>query len=150
MKELFNEVASSIFKPVSRLFISPVQRNSKISDSFVPWSSINSSTFESQYYSIGLFIGIVIRTGLYQDLPFNPIVWKFLAGEEINDQDILSADPTLEDFFENVRLGYVKNGWTCSNWDESVYKLQKNFWKPKMGHTRIFSYILAISFILKN
>lgn len=66
-----------------------------------------------------MFIGIVIRTGFFQDLPFDPIVWKFIADEQIDGQDNLMADPSLENFLERVKSAHIQTEWVCLNWNES-------------------------------
>jgi hypothetical protein len=58
---------------------------------YLPWSQ-NTDVL----WAIGVLLGIVVRTGQFQELPFADIVWKFLAGEEIRPKDVFLADPSWD------------------------------------------------------
>jgi hypothetical protein len=55
------------------------------------------------YRAIGIFIGIVVRTGLCQSIPFANFVWKFLAHEPIGEGDVTQVDANLGNLFKAVR-----------------------------------------------
>ena len=132
--ELFSEIATSIFEPSSFLFIpSPNHRNCTgvNRDTFIPFnrSNVMNKAFRArQYKAIGVFIGVVIRTGIPQSLPFAPIVWKALANERIQENDVFEIDNRLKEFLTRIRK--AKNdvdfterfniNWTIENWDGSV------------------------------
>lgn len=147
-KELFAEIATSIFEPTSGLFILSLNGQNNVGsgyrDVYIPF--VNPSLFKqrypkivqepdknSMYYAIGQFIGIVIRTGFYQDLPFAPIVWKMIANQEISEDDVTIIDERLSILIQNLRkakndLNFFnqqfnshdfKLTWTYENWDGS-------------------------------
>lgn len=125
-RELMTEVASSIFEPTTEVFI-PVP-NSKLGevpnkDTFIPWDKNGNRA--SDYATIGTYLGIVLRTGLSQDLPFAPIVWKYLAKEPIGAADVYSIDSALEEHVKNIKLncelGYAM--WQVEAWDGTMVVL---------------------------
>ena len=104
-RELFNEISSSIFQPTSKLFIlSPNGANhcGQFRDVYVPIPN-QKKEFNNQYTSIGHFLGIVMRCGFPQNIPFAPLIWKYLAGENINADDILLIDSKLKDLFNQLK-----------------------------------------------
>ncbi|OHT14900.1 hypothetical protein TRFO_14695 [Tritrichomonas foetus] len=123
-RELMTEVASSIFEPTTQVFI-PVP-NSRYGDgpnkdTFIPFNRSNNSR-NADYATIGIYIGIVLRTGFAQDLPFAPIVWKYLAKEPIGASDVYAIDSPLEEQMKNVpkecELGYAL--WQVEAWDGAM------------------------------
>jgi hypothetical protein len=133
--ELFAEIAGSIFQPTSHLFvIVPNGRNTigRNRNCFVPSSNLSQDAAESQYRAIGIFIGIVIRTGNSQALPFAPLVWKFIANQPIEREDIFEVDDNLK-----TQIGLwesTKNDadftrrfgirWEVVNWRGGMNRLQ--------------------------
>lgn len=125
-RELMTEVASSIFEPTTEVFI-PVP-NSKLGDvpnkdTFIPWDKNGNRA--PDYATIGIYLGIVLRTGLSQDLPFAPIVWKYLAKEPIGASDVYAIDSALEEQVKNIKLncelGYSQ--WQVEAWDGTMVAL---------------------------
>ena len=125
-RELLTEAAASIFEPTSQISI-PVpnmrnhQGNNK--DVYIPFDQAFNRGID--YWAIGILLGIIIRTGLSQDLPFAPLVWRYLANENITIDDITSVDQGLEDHFNHMREAsndpdfFQKYSftWTCESWD---------------------------------
>jgi hypothetical protein len=110
-RELLSETASSIFHRTSELFVTaPDERH------FVP---LGNSRVE--YWGIGVFIALLIRCGLPQNLPFAPFIWKFIAGEQITAKDITDVDPQLRDVFQQP------TGWTVRMWDGSIHRIMGHF-----------------------
>jgi hypothetical protein len=62
-------------------------------------------------------LGLIIRTGFCQNLPFAPLVWKFLAGEPITETDVTAADSGLETLFRTLRNdpGFTTE-WFVTDW----------------------------------
>lgn len=125
-RELMTEVAASIFEPTTEVFI-PVP-NSKLGevpnkDTFIPWDKNGNRA--PDYATIGTYLGIVLRTGLAQDLPFAPLVWKYLAKEPIGPSDVYAIDSALEEQVKNVKLncelGYAQ--WQVEAWDGTMTAL---------------------------
>jgi hypothetical protein len=48
------------------------------------------------YWTLGVFLGIVVRCGLPQPLPFAPLVYKIMAGEKVEERDVLLIDDRLK------------------------------------------------------
>ncbi|OHT14330.1 hypothetical protein TRFO_15386 [Tritrichomonas foetus] len=130
-RELFSEISASIFEPTSNLFIScPNQRNhcGNYRDTFIPFSTLNIFSRAQQYTAIGVFLGIVMRTGLSQSLPFSPIVWKAIANEKLTENDVLLIDSRLSEYFKRIREArndpnFVEHfgiHWIIEDWDGSI------------------------------
>ena len=103
-RELLTEAAASIFEPTSQLAIPvPNMRNhhGANKDVYVPFD--RNFNRRADYVAIGTLIGIIIRTGLSQDLPFAPLVWRFLANEMLTADDITCLDEGLADHFRHMR-----------------------------------------------
>jgi hypothetical protein len=110
-RELLAETAASIFQRTSQLFaLAPDERH------FVPLGNAR-----IEYWGIGVFIALLIRCRLPQNLPFAPFIWKFIAGEQITDNDITDVDPHLRDVFRQP------TGWTVRMWDGSVRRIIGHF-----------------------
>ncbi|OHT05013.1 hypothetical protein TRFO_27320 [Tritrichomonas foetus] len=133
--ELFSEISSSIFEPTSKLFIpvpNSIYKCGTFRDTFVPFTNLGFIACR-QYYSIGVFIGIVIRTGISQALPFAPLIWKFLAKEKITENDVFLVDDKLKIFVERIRKAKndpnfeekFKLTWTVEDWDGSLVKVSR-------------------------
>lgn len=119
-RELMALVAASIFEPTTQLFI-PVpdsaRNEGQYKDTFIPLDK----TFRraEDYMTIGRYLGIVLRTGFSQDLPFAPIVWKYLAHEKLNAEDIYEIDSQLRDQM-NVVEQICEQGnlvWKFTQWN---------------------------------
>jgi len=131
-RELLTEAASSIFEPTSGLFI-PTPNGAKHSgpngELYVPFMNDAQPEY---YWSIGIVIGMIIRTGLNQDLPFAHFVWKYLAGEEIGIADFLCVDQALQDHITNMRSSSEdadfssKFRWTLEGWNGKVVVLPRH------------------------
>lgn len=151
-RELFSEISMSIFEPTSGLFILGPNGLRKYGDRYrdvyVPFHyrpphsrliEIDSIRRNTCYKAIGVFLGIVMRVGYYQNLPFAPLVWKLIANEKVGEKDVLEIDQRFADFIKNLRK--AKNNkdksifneqfnsnsnrlsWACENWDGSTMKV---------------------------
>jgi hypothetical protein len=107
-RELITDAAVSIFEPTSRLVISVPDEG----HGFLPWNAA-----PQILWGIGVLIGIIIRTGLPQDLPFAPFVWKYLAGETLTERDILEVDSELDAYLKSVRERTIEASWVIKQWD---------------------------------
>jgi hypothetical protein len=128
-RELMTEAAASIFEPTSRLVIpSPNNRRQtgQFRDTFLPFEKRT-----EDLRTVGHYLGIVLRTGLAQDLPFAPLVWRFLAGESIRSDDILVIDDTLREHFRHLQDESSTPNfdqrlmvpWIVEGWDGSMQPL---------------------------
>jgi hypothetical protein len=120
------DIARSIFEPTSRLVIATPNRRERIGqfqDAFLPFDAAGARA--DDYKTIGHFIGMVLRVGLSQDLPFAPLVWKYLAGEKLGQEDVCEADDRLRETLRVLRAGSAREGltWACDHWDGTVYAL---------------------------
>jgi hypothetical protein len=125
-RELMTDVARSIFEPTTRLMIPTPNRREGIGafqDTYVPLDV--AGTRADDYKTIGHFIGMVLRSGLSQDLPFAPLVWKYLAGEKLGQDDVFEVDDRLKETLRVLREGGGMDGliWSCDHWDGTVYSL---------------------------
>jgi hypothetical protein len=117
-RELLNEFAASIFDPSSQLVI-PVGN-----EFFIPYPNTTWANPMRLYRAIGTFIGIVLRTGLCQALPFAPFVWRFLAKEDIREIDLTSLDTELRDRLKSLRetigdhsiADRIDQEWKITDW----------------------------------
>jgi hypothetical protein len=76
-----------------------------------------------ELWAIGVVLGVIIRTGIVQDLPFAPLVWKFVAGERIGADDVTEVDSELKGFLDAVLRGEVAANWSVANWAGRVVGL---------------------------
>jgi hypothetical protein len=84
---------------------------------FVPLPTISDSTVNNQYRTIGKFLGIVVRTGFCQALPFAPLVWRYLVGERPGESDLVEIDSVLGNTFRSLRDGTnAAQEWTLLTW----------------------------------
>lgn len=124
-KEFLSDFAASLFHPSSGLTIPMIDNINKIggetSEYFLPYGNQPLSLYET----IGLYLGLVLRSGYYQDIPFPPIVWKYIATSDINGSDILGVDTLFREKAEKLR-DCVRDGipidltWEMQQWDGSV------------------------------
>ncbi|EAY22502.1 hypothetical protein TVAG_035250 [Trichomonas vaginalis G3] len=138
-KELFIELANSIFQPTSHLFIqSPNGRNhcGSFRDAYVPSTTLGKDSYD-QYKAIGTFLGIIIRNGFPQDIPFAPFIWKHLAGELLQENDIMMVDEQVKTLFDRLRqskndldfTSRFQQKWTYISWTGEIVNL------PSQHHT---------------
>jgi hypothetical protein len=133
-RELMNDTAESIFHPTSKL----VTQTSN--GFFVPFGSHS----QELYSAIGVFLGMVIRTGLVQNLPFAPLVWKFIAGESLLKNDFFEADPELEIALQQPQPGLT---WICRQWDGQEVPLPKHDGSELVQENEITKYVeMVLSF----
>jgi hypothetical protein len=131
-RELMTETASSIFEATSKLAI-PTPNNRRqvgqFRDTFIPFDKVNRRT--DDFKAIGNFLGVVLRTGFSQDLPFAPLVWRYFANEPIRREDILSIDDMLRDHFRHLTEecqtanfeDRIMAQWVVETWDGNVQTL---------------------------
>jgi hypothetical protein len=137
-RELMNEFAASIFHPATALTIpGPTAR-----DVFLPFSSVSNPTISSQYRMIGKFLGIVVRTGLCQALPFAPLVWSYIVGERPGEADIVQIDSMLGNIFRSLRDGtHTQQEWTLLSWTGNAVPLPNRKRRSIVAPTEINDYI---------
>jgi hypothetical protein len=96
--DVFRMAADSIFDEKSELAVrrargTTPEEKAQETQGFVPFSTRHGPEI---YYVIGIFLGMVVRTGWVQDLLFDEIVWKFLGStQQLTREDVLAADPVL-------------------------------------------------------
>ncbi|OHS97350.1 hypothetical protein TRFO_36445 [Tritrichomonas foetus] len=112
-RELVVEATSSIFEPTTDLMVPTDSEIDAHHHYYVPNEKATNRL--NEFYAIGVLIGIIIRTGLLQDIPFAPFVWKAIAGERITDSDILEADALFRDSFKSQT--FAQHRWTVDTWD---------------------------------
>lgn len=113
-KELFIELASSIFQPTSNLFIlSPNGRDQvgNARDVYIPSTTLGKESHE-QYRAVGTFLGVIVRNGLPQDIRFAPFIWKYLTGAIIGENDILMVDERTKTLFDRLRQSKSESDFT--------------------------------------
>ncbi|KAH0795288.1 E3 ubiquitin-protein ligase HERC2-like protein [Histomonas meleagridis] len=110
-REVVVEVATSIFEPTTKLMVQLTQSNTFVPDE-------ESTTRLNDYYTIGVYLGIIVRNGFSQDLPFANIVWKYLAGEKITKKDIMNEDSTLGTLFKNLNEDLITTNWIITGWNQ--------------------------------
>ena len=111
-KESLYESVSSIFKEKSKLFI-----ECKCKDVyFVPNFQMKDENYV--FFAIGVLLGVIIRTEISQNIPFAPFIWKYLAGELIQDEDILKVDEDLSSFFKKIESNQPHDNikWRVNPW----------------------------------
>jgi hypothetical protein len=113
---LLEKAAASIFEPTSQITV-PCNAGPEL---FVPWApTYNSVVFEG----IGIFLGIVIRTGRAQKLPFAPVFWRYLAGQDITADSIIEADNTLKRLRDGESEIEEGRSWEVRNWSGKMEPL---------------------------
>ncbi|KAH0786804.1 putative E3 ubiquitin-protein ligase HERC1 [Histomonas meleagridis] len=127
-RELMTEASNSIFNPTTKLFIiSPNGRrkNGENQDYYIPYCT--NEEYLIHYETIGILIGIILRCGLAQDLPFAPFIWKYLVRQKIIESDILCLDNVLKDQIFDIR-NQIQNDnfkenelqWKCEDWNGKI------------------------------
>ena len=125
-RELMTEIAVSIFEPTTQLFI-PVPNNRRgegdNKDAFIPYDPAEARA--EDYATIGKYLGMVLRSGLSQDLPFAPLIWKYLAREKITTEDVYQIDSVLEEQMKQVPRLCEGNQltWSVEHWNGSIMTL---------------------------
>jgi hypothetical protein len=110
-RELLTETAASIFHRTSLLFVlAPDERH------FIPTGGTR-----DEFFGVGVFIGMIIRCGMPQDMPFAPLVWKYLAGDRLTSPDLTEVDPDLGRCFANP------TNWIVRMWDGTTRKVPGHF-----------------------
>lgn len=121
-RELMTEAAASIFQPTSELFIQTPDMRRGQCQSYIPTPGNNPSK-HTEYWTIGVFLGMVVRTGFYQDFPFAPMVWNYLVGDQITIADVIAVDAELGELFKHLREGQITATWTVTDWTGTVVKI---------------------------
>jgi len=118
IRALVATTARSIFLESSQLTVS----RGKF---FIPFAR-QSSGFDPMYVyrGIGVLIGIIIRTGWSQPLPFAPFVWRYLCNGRLKPDDIFEADPDLAAHVGNLRQGLAAAEWRVADWDGTAVELR--------------------------
>ncbi|KAK8845177.1 hypothetical protein M9Y10_021359 [Tritrichomonas musculus] len=163
-RELYAEISMSIIEPTSGLFIiSPNGRN-KVGlanrEVYIPFHAKPSDdklielTKQERidcYKAIGVFIGIVIRKGYYQDLPFAPFVWNGIAGTKISKEDVFAVDEEFKEFI--MKLQDASNDvalfeqlpqpilWKCADWDGSMINISNPMKSQAVSFDQINTFI---------
>jgi hypothetical protein len=130
-RELITDTAASIFHLATNLVTATGN------GFFVPFGSVE----KRLYWAVGFFIAIVIRTRLVQDLPFVPLVWKYLAGETITSNDIREADPELSRALDQVSPGCQ---WVCRHWDGEEVAIPGRSSDAIVSEDRIGIYVQSV------
>jgi hypothetical protein len=60
-----------------------------------------------------------LRSGYSQDLPFAPLVWRYLAGEKLTEEDVFEVDGVLKDKLNELEV-FVETTWTVEDWEGIV------------------------------
>jgi hypothetical protein len=113
--QFLTKLVASIFEPAAQLMVA-------VSELYVPWSPVRS---RSQFTVVGVLMGVIIRTQKYQRFPFAQLVWKYLAGEVVGDEDIIAMDPELKALYDQKhRRGIGKElKWEVNNWNGETITL---------------------------
>jgi hypothetical protein len=118
-RELVTETAASIFDPPSQLVI-PAPNNRRGAgfgkDTFLPSDPF--ARRKDDMRTIGHYLGIVLRSGLSQNLPFAPLVWRYLAGEKLRADDIFEIDDVFRDRLDFVAQSAANGAetWIVEDW----------------------------------
>ncbi|OHT09134.1 hypothetical protein TRFO_22148 [Tritrichomonas foetus] len=125
-RELMTEAAASIFEPTTQLtVITPNGRRGEGPNqlTYIPFDKTGRRY--DDYQTIGTFIGMILRTGFSQDLPFAPLVWKFMAKERIVLSDISAIDSQFGEHITRMREAATQENfethymftWAIEQWD---------------------------------
>ena len=125
-RELMTEAAASIFEPTTQLTVlvpNGQRGEGPNSMTYIPYDKTGRR--HDDYQTIGTFIGMILRTGLSQDLPFAPLVWKFMAKERIVLSDIVAIDEHFGDHIRRMREAanepnfetHFMFTWSIEQWD---------------------------------
>ena len=148
-RELMTEAAASIFEPTSQLTYQTPNARHKVGqflDVFIPFDQTGKR--QEDFRAIGTYLGIVVRTGLVQDLPFAPFVFKFLAGGELNNNDVTQVDNTLVEQFKHLREAEAAGDfqrcavpWNIEQWDGTTAMLPGHSAEALVGEGEVEAYI---------
>jgi hypothetical protein len=154
-RELFFEISSSIFEPTSAIFVlSPNGRyhTGSFREVYVPHTSLRQGDAARIYHAVGVFLGIVIRCGFPQHIPFAPLVWKIIAREKLLARDVTLIDDRLRDLV--VRVRQAKNDpdfverfnlrWEYEGWDGNIYALRRPSACPVVTGSQVEDWVSAV------
>ena len=116
-RELVTEAAMSIFDPTSELFMPTPDMRHGHEPSYVPIPFPDPKR-DQKFWAVGVLLGIIVRCGFYQDLPFAQLIWNFLAGEKLTDADVVAVLRPCLDVGQCVSVRaraprrFVWKGWT--------------------------------------
>lgn len=134
-KEALFEISSSIFEKTSKLMV-------KINKTYLYIPDENSLPAQiDEYYSVGVILGIIFRSQLYQDLPFSDIVWKYITNEKLDFHEIFKDDHDLLKYFDELKNGVIKTKWVVTKWDGTSVQLQNYPSDQYVNPDEIESYI---------
>jgi E3 ubiquitin-protein ligase HERC2 len=100
-----DEIAEELQSSVLPLFIPCPNRRAKLGlnqEKFVPAPSARQPLHISLFEFVGKLMGIAVRTGNLLNFNFPKIVWKSLANEPINKQDVLDMDSLAFKMLESI------------------------------------------------
>jgi hypothetical protein len=154
-RELFFEISSSIFEPTSDIFVlSPNGRyhTGNFREVYVPHTSLRHRDAARIYYAVGVFLGIVIRCGFPQHIPFAPLVWKIIAQEKLLASDVALIDDRLRDLVTRVRhakddpdfVDRFNLRWEYEGWDGNIYELRRPSASRVVTGTQVDDWISAV------
>lgn len=167
-RELMTEAASSIFEPTSQLTVRvPNGRRGegKNQMTYIPFDQTGRRY--DDYQTIGTFIGMILRTGFSQDLPFAPLVWKFMAKEIITVDDIIDIDSEFGEHIKQMREASNGTGegetsssnfethfmftWAIEQWDGTMLTLPGHTEGSIVKKNQVEQYITeAIQFRIRS
>lgn len=85
------------------------------------------------YRAVGQFIGIIVRTGFPQNLPFAPLVWKYIAEGRITREDVFQSDVAFASEIKTMLSKpemYINSPqvqlWETTQWDGKVVTLPQH------------------------
>jgi hypothetical protein len=120
-RELLTEAAASIFERTSKLVVQTPNGRHQAGDfreCFIPFETTGMRS--QDYHTAGIVIGVILRSGFAQDLPFAPIVWKFLAGEKIKADDVLAIDHDFRLLLKSLKEEPRLVEWSVEDWNGQV------------------------------
>ena len=132
MKEVMTQGVSSFFHPTTFLTVpTPNGRNKHGANSefFIPFTT--EAKREQDYWAMGILLGVICRSGYNQDVPFAPLVWKYIAHENITEYDLSSIDDEFHTTIRNLRearknkasFAEQQTFWTTTDWLGKVVTL---------------------------
>lgn len=116
-RDLIVEASASVFQPTSELMVQ-IDNSTRDETCFYYVPNENALDELDEFYSIGVLIGIIIRTGFIQDFPLAPFIWKWIAGEVITDDDIFDCDRNFRLLFNSSNSSSLK--WSAVCWNGNV------------------------------
>jgi len=163
-RELIGETADSIFQPTTGLFIQvPNGRCNKggYKNTYIP-SNISLAHTRKEFKAIGIFVGILVRMGLSTEMPFAPLVYKFLAEQQIGLRDILLIDSNLEEHYKLLmglliqsaqgkeeeaitEFNKMELNWTVEDWNGNLTVLPLHQKEEKLKFSEIEQYFKEVT-----